>query len=54
MILHYIIIDKQTGKQVGKPYKNGAQASRRVDKLDNQYGAYRYIRKAIYHDKERL
>ena len=38
----YAIIDRQTGLQVGKPYKDRIRASRRADKLDNAYGAYRY------------
>lgn len=38
----WIIIDRQTGAQVGKPYTNRVRASRRVDRLDNEYGAYRY------------
>jgi hypothetical protein len=39
------IIDGQTGKQVGKNYqgKNARKRARtRIDKLDNEYGAYRY------------
>ena len=39
------IIDKHTGEQVGKNYqgKNAHNRARnRVDKLDNEYGAYRY------------
>lgn len=38
----YIIIDRQTGKQIGKPYKSRVAASRRRDALDLAYGAYRY------------
>ena len=38
----YTIIDRHTGKQVGKPYKSKARARTRVDVLDNAYGAYRY------------
>lgn len=36
------IIDKQTGSRVGQPYGTRARANRRVDQLDNAYGAYRY------------
>jgi hypothetical protein len=38
----FIIIDKQTGQQVGRSYSTRVSASRRVDRLDNEYGAYRY------------
>ena len=41
----YQIIDRHTGQQVGKNYqgKNAlTRARNRVDKLDNEYGAYRY------------
>lgn len=36
------IIDKQTGLVVGKPYSSRSRARARADKLDNEYGAYRY------------
>lgn len=39
----YKIIDKQTGNQVGGIYQTRRRASARADRLDNQYGAYRYI-----------
>lgn len=35
------VVDKQTGKVVGT-YNNSRRATTRVDKLDNEYGAYRY------------
>lgn len=38
----YIIIDTKTGFQVGGEYQSRSRASNRVDKLDNEYGAYRY------------
>jgi hypothetical protein len=38
----YVVIDGQTGNQVGGEYKSRSRASARVDKLDNAYGAYRY------------
>lgn len=38
----YKVIDRHNGKQVGKDYACRIKASRRVDKLDNAYGAYRY------------
>lgn len=41
------IIDGQTGQRVGKPYKNKSRARRRVDRLDNEYGAYRYQARPI-------
>lgn len=43
----YIIIDRQTGLQVGKAYQSRVAASRRVDVLDNAYGAYRYAVRCI-------
>lgn len=36
------VFDKHTGKTVSGPYMSRVRASRRVDKLDNEYGAYRY------------
>lgn len=41
------IIDRQTGYRVGKPYNDRIRARRRVDRLDNEYGAYRYYVRAI-------
>ena len=38
----YIIIDNHTRQQVGKPYTSRSRASVRADKLDLEYGAYRY------------
>ena len=41
----FVIIDAHTGERVGKPYtgKNARKRARtRMDKLDNEYGAYRY------------
>jgi len=43
----YIIIDKQTGNVISKIYKNFLRARHRADRLDNEYGAYRYIVKKI-------
>lgn len=42
----YQIIDKQTGRIVGT-YNNRIRARTRRDRLDNEYGAYRYIVKAV-------
>lgn len=47
-IVGYKIIDQKTGEQVGGIYQDGRRASRRVDQLDNQYGAVRYSRRPIY------
>lgn len=47
VITSYIVIDRHTGQQVGKPHATRARASRRVDALDNAYGAYRYSVRAI-------
>ncbi len=41
----FVIIDRQTGERVGKPYTGKTARKRartRMDKLDNEYGAYRY------------
>ncbi len=54
----YRIVDKHTGKQVGSDYKiTGDRHStvrrrvdNKIDKLDNEYGAYRYRRENIYND----
>lgn len=47
-ITHYVIIDQQTKRQVGKPYSNASRARARADKLDNDYGAYRYTARPVY------
>jgi len=39
----YRIVDTKTGQQVGKNYKSRSRARAQADKLDNAYGAYRYI-----------
>ncbi len=46
--IHYVIIDRQTGQQVGAPYSSGKRASARVNKLDIDYGASRYSRRPVY------
>lgn len=38
----YQVYDRHTGLNVGKPLATRAAASRKVDRLDNAYGAYRY------------
>ena len=38
----YRIIDRQTGKQVGKDHTSGKRARTRRDALDTAYGACRY------------
>ena len=43
----YQIIDKKTGKTVGRTYKDRVKARRKADALDNEYGAYRYYVKTI-------
>lgn len=46
----YRIIDGHTGKQVGKDYTyaNRNRARSRADKLDNDYGSYRYHVRPVY------
>ena len=47
----YHVVDTHTGGLVKKyTAEQGAAASRMVDKLDSQYGGYRYARKPIYKD----
>lgn len=43
----YVVIDRQTGLQVGEPYQNKNRASSRADKLDIEYGAVRYFVKTL-------
>lgn len=38
----YVITDTRTGKKVGGTYTNMSRAKLRADKLDNEWGAYRY------------
>ena len=38
----YRIVDRLTGEKMGGKYKNRSRASNRRDKLDNNYGSYRY------------
>ena len=38
----YEVVDSKTGKVMGKPYNSRSRARGRADKLDNEYGAYRY------------
>ena len=41
-IAAYEIVDSKTGRVIGKPYNSRSRATGRADKLDNEYGAYRY------------
>lgn len=38
----FAVVDRQSGQQVGQPCKSRVAASRKVDRLDTAYGAYRY------------
>lgn len=38
----YEIVDSKTGKVLGKPYNSRSRARARVDRLDNEYGGYRF------------
>ena len=40
--MKYQIVDRHTGLKVGKPYSCRKRARSRVDRLDNEYGGYRY------------
>lgn len=43
----YEVVDRHTKEVVGGPYSTRARANRAVDRLDNQYGGYRYIARPI-------
>lgn len=45
--MKYQVIDRKTGQNVGKPYSNKKRAKSRAEKLDLDYGAYRYGVKEI-------
>jgi hypothetical protein len=38
----YQVYDRQTGQNVGKPVQTLSAATKKVNKLDSQYGAVRY------------
>ena len=44
--MKYQVIDRHTGKVMGV-YSTLRRAIRRVDKLDNDYGTYRYMYKKV-------
>jgi hypothetical protein len=44
----YVIVDRHTKLRVGKPYLNRARARARADRLDLEYGAYRYHVESIH------
>jgi hypothetical protein len=46
----FVIWDPKEDKQVGKPYNNKKRARTRIDKLDNDYGAYRYRLRELLED----
>ena len=45
--MKYIVIDRQTGLQVGRSFVISSKAYAKRDRLDNAYGAYRYYVKGI-------
>lgn len=45
-VFTYEVIDPRDGKRMGK-YQSKKAARAAVDRLDNQYGAYRYKARAI-------
>lgn len=45
------IYDKRNGKVVGDQYTNGHRANGRIDKLNNQYGSYNYVRRMVKADE---
>lgn len=42
----YEVIDRKTGSRMGV-YKTLKSACRAVDRLDNEYGGYRYFKRLI-------
>jgi hypothetical protein len=40
--IRWAIVDRHTRVQVGALYTSKSRARARADKLDNEYGAYRY------------
>ena len=46
------VFDKRTGKTVGKPVKGMRAAIRKVDRLDNQFGSYRYQKRRVEPQKK--
>lgn len=40
--VQFFIIDTHTGQYAGGPYTSRSRASKRVDRLDNAHGSYRY------------
>ena len=48
------VYDKRTGQAVGQPYSNSGRARGRVDKLDNQYGGYKYGTRPVQTSVENL
>jgi len=49
---HYEIWDNRERQVVGR-YSDRVRASRRADRLDNEYGAIRYIVRAVYGPEQR-
>lgn len=50
-IVRYELVDGRTGQLLGT-YKHRTAANNRRDKLDNEYGAYRYKVRAVWSDEE--
>lgn len=46
-MIKYLVCERGTDKQIGKPYTDRKRARARVDKLDLQYGCYHYYVKRI-------
>ena len=40
--MKFQVVDNKTGRSVGKPYASRQKARNRADKLDNEYGGYKY------------
>ncbi len=50
-MIKFEVIDRQIGKKVGGLLKSRKAARTKADRLDNNYGAYRYYSKEIETDK---
>lgn len=47
-VSHYEIWDTLTQSRIGKAYDKREPATRRADKLSNEYGSYRYNVRTVW------
>ncbi len=46
-VIKYEVIDRQTGSRVGGLLKSRKTSTSKVDRLDNNYGGYRYFKREV-------